>query len=86
MKTSKYPRIRSAIAVDDRTLLIRFDNEIQKRYDIGRLLDLEAFRPLRNAAVFKGVKVDTGGYAVYWDNDIDISEHELWKNGLLVEN
>lgn len=27
------------------------------------------------------VQVEEGGYAIYWNEDIDISEYELWKNG-----
>ncbi len=26
-------------------------------------------------------KVEKGGYAVVWNSDIDISEHELWSYG-----
>jgi hypothetical protein len=39
------------------------------------------FAPLRNPALFKPVKVEQGGYAVSWRNEIDISEHELWLHG-----
>jgi hypothetical protein len=39
------------------------------------------FAPLKNPSFFKNVKVETGGYAVYWNDNIDISEYELWKNG-----
>lgn len=39
------------------------------------------FSPLKNQAFFKNVKVEPGGYAVYWNDMIDISEYELWKNG-----
>ena len=28
------------------------------------------------------VKVDCGGYAICWDDEIDISEVELWDNGI----
>jgi hypothetical protein len=39
------------------------------------------FLLLKNSAFFKSVQVDTGGYAVVWNEDIDISEYELWCNG-----
>jgi hypothetical protein len=35
-------------------------------------------------AFFKNVKVEQGGYAVSWNDDIDISEYELWCNGSVV--
>jgi len=39
------------------------------------------FAPLKNSSFSKNVKVEAGGYAVYWNDMIDISEYELWKNG-----
>lgn len=39
------------------------------------------FLPLKGPALFKSVQVERGGYAIFWYNDIDISEYELWNNG-----
>ncbi|MEI8033292.1 MAG: DUF2442 domain-containing protein [Chlorobiaceae bacterium] len=76
-----YPKIKSAQAIDSHSLLVEFDNEQKRRYDINRLLDKEMFAPLRDESLFRAVKVDVGGYAVVWRSDIDISEHELWIHG-----
>lgn len=32
----------------------------------------------------KNQKVEQGGYAVFWNSEIDISEYELWKQGQAV--
>lgn len=80
----KYPRILSAIAIDNHTLLIEFDNKQKKKYDVEPLLKREMFYALKNPVVFKAVKVEQGGYAVVWDSNIDISEYELWINGQAV--
>jgi hypothetical protein len=77
----RYPKIKYAQAIDDHNLLIEFDNSEKKKYDISPLLAYEMFRPLRNPAFFKAVQVDKGGYGVVWNESIDISEYELWKNG-----
>ncbi len=76
-----YPKVRSAKAIDDHTLLVEFNNHQKKKYDVSPLLQKEMFLPLKNPAFFKAVKVEQGGYAVVWNNTIDISEYELWKNG-----
>ena len=77
-----YPKIHSASAIDDHTLLIEFENQQKKKYDITPLLQKEMFAPLKNPALFKSVQVEQGGYAVVWgDSNIDISEHELWRHG-----
>jgi len=76
-----YPRIQSAKAVDDHTLVIEFNNNQKRRYDITPLLEREMFAPLKNRALFKAVQVEQGGYAIVWNSNIDISEHELWSHG-----
>lgn len=79
-----YPKIVSAKVIDSRSLLIKFDNNQKRLYDITRLLDKEMFAPLRNESLFRTVRVDVGGYAVIWQSDIDISEHELWLHGEVI--
>lgn len=81
-----YPKINSAEALDNHTLLIEFDNSARKIYDVTPLLEKEMFAALKNSAFFKNVRVEKGGYAVFWNEDIDLSEHELWTQGQSVEN
>ncbi len=76
-----YPKIQSAITLDNHTLLIEFDNYQKKKYDITPLLKKEMFTPLKNPALFKSVQVEQGGYAIAWGDSIDISEYELWCHG-----
>ena len=76
-----YSKVKSAKAIDEHTLLIEFDNKQKKQYDITPLPHKEMFSPLKNLALFKSVQVEQGGYAVAWDNNIDISEYELWQHG-----
>ncbi len=81
-----YPKINSAKAINNYTLLIEFDNSAKKVYDISSLLEKEMFFPLKNPAFFRNVQVEKGGYAVLWNDEIDISENELWIHGKLIEN
>jgi len=77
----KVPKILTAIAVDNKTLVVQFDNKERKKYNVTPLVGKPMFAPLKNAALFKSVKVEQGGYAVSWNNEIDISEFELWLHG-----
>lgn len=77
----KPPRIRNVVTRDDHYLVIEFDNDIKKLYDVAPLFEREVFSLLRNPVFFRGVRVDSGGYAVYWNDDIDLSENELWLKG-----
>jgi hypothetical protein len=78
------PKILSVQALEDKKLLIKFDNGIEKIYDCNPLLRLEMFEVLKNDAFFKAVKVDAGGYGISWNDDADLSEYELWTNGVEV--
>ena len=80
----KCPRICKVKAINDRTLLIEFTNQEVKKYDIFHLLENPMFAPLRQSAFFKSFKVEQGGYGIVWNEDIDLSEYELWKNGMTV--
>jgi hypothetical protein len=42
------PKIKSAEAIDNHTLVILFNNNQKKSYDITPLLSKEMFSPLRN--------------------------------------
>lgn len=75
------PKVTSVIAIDHRRLAVLFDNRIIKTYDITPLLERAMFKPLATPAFFKCVQVDSGGYGVYWNAAIDISEYELWSHG-----
>lgn len=33
---------------------------------------------------YKNVRIEQGGYAVSWNEEIDISKYELWVNGNTV--
>jgi len=82
----KPPRIASAQAVDDRTLLVKFTDHAIKQYDVSRLLDNPMFAPLRNPGFFRNFRLEPGGYGIVWNEDIDISEYELWQNGISLSN
>lgn len=80
----KCPRICQAKAINDHTLVIEFTNHEVKKYDIVYLLENTMFAPLRKPAFFKNFQVEQGGYGIVWNEDIDLSEYELWKNGITV--
>ncbi|HAO13639.1 MAG TPA: DUF2442 domain-containing protein [Planktothrix sp. UBA8407] len=78
----KPERIVSAKAIDDRTLMVKFTNLEVKKYDISKLLDNPMFATLRNPRFFRNFTIEPGGYALVWNDEIDISEYELWQKGI----
>ena len=79
------PRIKLVRPLEGRRLLVTFANGVQKIYDCQGLLNLDRFQLLKHEAFFKAVTVDPGGYGVSWDDEMDLSEYELWNNGVEVE-
>lgn len=75
------PKIINVQPLDNYELIIEFSNHEYRQYDLKPLLEKEIFEPLKNRAFLKAVKIEQGGYAVSWNEDIDISEYELWSNG-----
>ena len=78
-------KILSVHVLENKKLLIKFFNGVEKIYDCAPLLNLEMFKFLKNEAFFNTVKVDAGGYGISWNDDADISEYELWTNGVEIE-
>ena len=75
------PNIKTIELVGTTQLLIHFHSGEQRVYDCEPLFSRPQFHLLRNPAFFRAVKVDTGGYGISWNDDIDLSEYELWTNG-----
>ena len=55
------PKTQSAKVIDSHTLLVEFNNNEKKQYDITPLLDRERFAPLKGYVLFKSVQVEQGG-------------------------
>ena len=79
-----FPKIKSIRIQDDYVLIVWFDNGIQKRFDIQPKLSEIRFEPLKDKALFRDVRVDQGGYGISWNDEIDLSEYELWTYGVLL--
>ena len=80
------PRIKAVTPLKEKHLRITFVNGVQKVYDCQSILNLDRFQLLKQEAFFKAVTVDTGGHGISWDDEIDLSEYELWSNGIEVEH
>jgi hypothetical protein len=80
-----YPKIKHVEPLAGKRLLVTFGNNTKKIYDCYLLLKEETFKPLLNDALFRSVKADRHGYGIIWSDEIDLSESELWINGLPAE-
>lgn len=83
MKT--FPKIQDVTSLSDKRLLVTFKNNTKKIYDCLPLLDDKNFKLLLNDGLFKSVRANKHGYGVSWTGEVDLSESELWLNGVLAD-
>lgn len=79
-------KVKSVEPKENYNLLVIFENNIQKIYDVSLLFDKYlTFNQLQTIkGLFEQVKVDIGGFGISWNDEIDISCNELWNNGILI--
>lgn len=80
----KYPGVVAVRPLERKQLDIHFRDGSRKAYDGSPLLVEDAFAPLAVESLFRQVRVEPHGYAVSWDDDIDLAGSELWLNGKTV--
>lgn len=83
-----FHKVKSVSPLPDCKLSVQFAEGQTKIYDVKALADrFKAFKVLvNNPELFYEVKVDTGGYGIVWNEDIDLSCDELFTNGKRIMN
>ena len=81
-----YPTIQAVTPQPNAQLVVTFSNRITKVYDCRPLLQVSGFERLTDPAFFRAVRRDTGGYGGVWDDELDLSESELWLNGQAISD
>lgn len=81
-----FHKVKSVAPLPDFKLSVQFSEGVTKLYDLKPLFErIPAFKYLScNSAEFDCVCVDTGGYGIVWNDDLDLSSDELWENGIVV--
>ncbi len=80
-----FHKIKFVKPLENMVLEVVFESGEKKKYDMKILIKKnEAFKYLRNKNLFNKVKVDLGGYGIIWNDDLDLSSEEIWKNGIII--
>lgn len=79
-------RIKKVKPLDNYKLLVTFFNDEIKEYNVGMWFDKnQDFKVLFNTTgLFEQVKVDTGGYGISWNDELDLSCNELYFNSTSI--
>ena len=78
-----FHKVKAIQPLPEFNLLVLFQSGEQKKYDLRPLFEkLDAFKMLvSTAGLFEQVKVDTGGYGISWNDELDLACNELYYNG-----
>ncbi|MBP5633126.1 MAG: DUF2442 domain-containing protein [Clostridia bacterium] len=81
-----FHKIKAVNALPEYRLSVQFAEGMTKIYDVKPLFTKWAeFKALKNSPeLFKKVQVDTGGYGIIWNDELDLSCNELFENGVKV--
>ncbi len=75
-----FHKVKNVFPISDFKLNVQFSEGVTKVYDMKPLFEkLPVFRRLqKDPALFACASVDTGGYGILWDDELDLSCDELW--------
>ena len=68
------------------TLLVEFQNGIEKTYDVRTLYSVfPQFKIFEtDTELFNQVQVDMGGYGISWNDDLDLNAEDIWETGIKI--
>ena len=82
-----FHRVKAVAPISKFSLLVDFEDGSRKIYDTRPLFARwRSFQVLEEVdGLFEQVRVDAGGYGVFWNDDIDLACDELYENGSEIE-
>ena len=80
-------KVKEVYPAEDLHLIVVFENDVVKDYDVKQLFSrFNDYKALQNPDIFNLVHVDCGGCCVAWNDELDISECELWESAITVDS
>ncbi len=77
-----YLSIISVKPLSDYKLLLKFENDEERIFDVSEYLDLGKFKELKDEALFNSVKVSFD--TIQWGNELDFDPEFLYKESRLL--
>jgi hypothetical protein len=78
------PLVNKVKPLDNYCLMLWFENEEKKIFDLKPYLNKGVFNKLKNPALFASVRVVAG--SIEWSNGLDLSYDTLYLEGVTIES
>lgn len=76
-------KVKEVLPLKDVKLLVFFEDEKCKIFDVKELFkEYPEYAELKDKDLFHKVRVEPGGYGVSWNKILDLSEGELYNDGV----
>ncbi|MDY0265827.1 MAG: DUF2442 domain-containing protein [Sulfurospirillum cavolei] len=77
-----YLSVINVVALEDYKLLLTFENDEKKIFDVSPYLEIGKFSELKNSEIFRSVRVHFD--SVEWSNKLDLDPELLYTKGIRV--
>lgn len=77
-----YLSVKSVLALDDYKLLLTFENNEKKIFDVSPYLEIGKFSELKENTMFQSVRVSFD--SIEWANKLDLDPELLYSKGVAV--
>ncbi len=77
-----YLSVKNVVPKENYTLLLTFENDEQRRFDVKPYLDTGVFRELKDVELFNTVRVSFD--TIEWKNEADLDPEFLYRNSVRV--
>ena len=84
MKHGGYEMLKDAIALDDHRVAVTFEDGTKGVFDCKPYFGMGYYKPLKDPAVFKCVRVSLGW--LNWPGDIDIVADDVWDEAVRISD
>jgi uncharacterized protein (DUF1786 family) len=76
-----YPTIKYIELLSDYRIFAIFDDGSIRVYSLDERLKQPHFKALKEGDLFYKATIANGGHGIIWNDELDLSEYELWTKG-----
>ena len=77
-----YLSVMDVKALDDYRLLLKFENEEERIFDVNPYLEIGKFQELKDKKLFKTVRISFD--TIEWDNGLDLGPELLYQKSKMI--